>query len=407
MQILRLAFNTILRARHRTWVTIFAMAFAGAIMIFYACLLQGWLSAMERNGVDMEMGEIQIHAPGYRDDPDLYTALPDADAMVRRASTAGFVAAARLRGSGLAAADENSAGVSINGIDPGREKRVTRLYGHVDTGDWLSKKDDKGVVIGYRLARILNVRPGDELVLIGQAADGSMANDLFRVRGVLKSVSQGLDRGGLFMTADAFRDFFVFPKGAHEIVLKRTNRSVTLQEAVNRLQTLFPGLDVQNWRQLQPTLSRLLDLSNVSLVILLMITYAAVGILTLNAMLMGVFERIPEFGVMKALGFSGGRLFALICIETLMQVSIGAALALITGLPISLYFAGHPIDFSMFIRESSTIAGIAFEPLWYCDVTPGSVLMPVLLLYCAALTAIIYPAIKAAMIRPVQAIRHR
>ncbi|NOX79758.1 MAG: ABC transporter permease [Deltaproteobacteria bacterium] len=407
MQLLHLALKNVLRSRHRTWVTIAAMAFAGCIMIFYASLLQGWLRSMERNAVDMETGELQIHAPGFRQDPDLYNVIVDAKGVIKRASAAGFICAGRLLGSGLAAADENSTGVSIMGIDPGADDLVTRLHAHVQAGRWLSRKENNGVVIGSKLATILAVRPGSELVLVSQAADGSMANDLYTVRGVLQSVSREVDRGGLFMTAAAFRAFFVLPAGVHEIVLRRALRSESLTAATGRLRALFPNLEVKNWRQLQPTLARLLDLSNVSLVILLLITYAAVGMLTLNAMLMGVFERIPEFGVMKALGFSGSRLFGLIVLETVIQVAIGAALALVTGVPLALYFSVHPLDFSFLLRGSSTIAGIAFEPRWYCEVTGHSVLLPVLFLFGAALTAILYPAVKAAMIRPVAAIHHR
>ena len=406
MLVLNLAFKNVLRYRHRTWVTITAMAFAGCIMIFYACLLQGWLRAMETNAISMEMGEIQIHAPGYRFDPDLYNVIPDASRVLAQAEAAGFMGSARLLGSGLAAAHENSTGVSIRGIDPGPEKRVVHLHNHIRYGSWPVPGEEGTVVIGQQLATILDVRPGSEIVLISQAADGSMANDLFTVRGILKSVGQGVDRAGLFMTARDFRDFFVMDKGVHEIVLKRVDFTFPLDEATSTLAELFPELEVRNWRQLQPTLAKLLDLSDVSLIIMLLITYAAVGMLTMNAMLMGVFERIPVFGVMKAVGFSGGRLFRLIVYETLIQVSIASVIAVGAGLPLSYYFERNPIDFSFLLKSSSTIAGIAFEPQWYCQVTTGSVLMPVLFLYCVALAAICYPALKAAMISPVNAIHH-
>lgn len=404
--IVKLAFKNVMRYRHRTWVTVSAMAFAGGIMIFYASLLQGWLRAMETNAIAMEMGEIQIHAPGYRLDPDLYNLLDDSPAIAERASAAGFSGSARLLGSGLAAAHENSTGVSIRGIDLMAEARVVRLHKHIRYGEWLTPDTVRGVVLGYQLATILDVRPGDELVLIGQAADGSMANDLFTVTGILKSVGQGTDRAGLFMNTRDFRDFFVLPAGMHEIVLKRIDYTIPLDAATAILVDLFPDLDVENWRQLQPTLARLIDLSDVSLIIMLLITYAAVGMLTMNAMLMGVFERIPVFGVMKAVGFPGGKLFGLIVCETLIQVSVASLLAVAVGLPLSLHFERTPIDFSFLLQESSTIAGVAFEPQWYCQVTGSSVLLPVLFLYCVALIAICYPALKASMISPVEAIHH-
>lgn len=407
MQLLSLALKNVLRYRHRTWVTVLAMAFAGGIMIFYASLVAGWLGAMETNAVSMEMGEMQIHARGYRTDPDLYTVVPEYRSVVNQAGSLGLIATARLLGGGLAAAHENSTGVSIRGIDPETEKQVVLLQNHVSSGNWLTATGAKQVVLGYQLAKILDVQPGSEIVLVGQAADGSMANDLFIVQGVLKSVGQGIDRGGLIMGAQDFRQFFSLPQGVHEIVLKRADNTLTLEQATGALETAFPGLEVKSWRQLQPTLARLLDLSDVSMIIMLMITYAAVGMLTMNAMLMGVFERIPVFGVMKAIGFSGVKLFLLIVCETLVLVSMASVLACAFGAPLSFFFEEHPLDFSFLLPESSTIAGVAFEPLWYCVVTPNSILMPVLFLYIVALSSILYPAWKAARISPVDAIHHR
>lgn len=407
MQLLSLAIKNVLRYRHRTWVTVLAMAFAGGIMILYASLVEGWLGAMETNAISMEMGEIQIHAKGYRNDPDIYTVIPAYQAVINQAEKIGLVATPRLLGGGLAAAHENSTGVSIRGVDPESEKEVVLLQNHVFSGTWLTETNSKQVILGYQLAKILDVQPGSEIVLVGQAADGSMANDLFYVQGVLKSVGQGLDRGGLIMGDEDFREFFALPEGTHEIVLKRTDNALPLATVVEELEEMFPELEALSWRDLQPTLARLLDLSDVSMIIMLMITYAAVGMLTMNAMLMGVFERIPVFGVMKAVGFSGLRLFILIFCETFVLCTMASLLAFALGTPLSYYFEEHPIDFSFLLSESSTIAGIAFEPQWYCVVTPNSIIMPVLFLYIVSLVSILYPAWKAARISPVEAIHHR
>lgn len=407
MLVLRLAVKSIRRASQRTWVTILAMAFAGAIMIFYASLLQGWLHAMETNAVAMEMGEFQIHAQGFRADPELYTLIPDPAAAVARAEAAGFAAAPRLLGGGLSAAGDNSAGVAVRGIDPAAEAKTVHLQRHLLRGSWLAVDARREVVLGRQLAVILDVRTGDELVLVAQAADGSMANELYVVRGILKSVGQGIDRAGLFMLAADFREFFSLPQGAHQLVLRRQDQELPLGEAAASLAAAFPELEVMSWRQLQPTLARLLDLSDVSLAIMLLITYAAVGMLTMNAMLMGVFERIPQFGVMKAMGFSGPRLFALIFCETLVQLSLAAGLALSAGVPLAAYFARHPLDFSFLLTQSATIAGVAFEPLWYCRLTPAAILQPIVFLYGVGFAAICYPALKAALLVPVRAIHHR
>ncbi|MFA7382183.1 MAG: FtsX-like permease family protein [Desulfurivibrionaceae bacterium] len=407
MLIVSFAFRNFNRARTRTRITVAAMAFACAIMIFYASLLEGWLAGMEKNAVGMDLGEFQVHARGYRADPDLYKRIAGEEEVLAQLDRAGFVAAPRLYASGLAAAGNASSGIELRGVDLLREPLVTDIHQHVWQGQWLAEDDPAGVVVGRKLARILGLKLGDEVVVVAQAADGSMANELFRVRGILKSVSEGVDRGGFFLAAAAFRRLMLVPQGVQQIVVKRRQASEDLTRATGRLARLLPCYEVRNWRQLQPVLARLFEMSDVSLVIMLLITYAAVGILTLNALLMSVFERIPEFGVMKALGFSPWGLFAMIVVESMLQVTVAVFLALAAGLPLSFYFAIHPIDFSSFVQSSSTIAGVALDAKWYCVVTVNSVVLPVIFLYLVAGLAILYPALKAAMLKPLAAIYHR
>ena len=407
MDVLSIALRNVIRSRHRSLVTISAMAFAGFIMIFYATLLEGLLHTTEQNAVGMEIGELQIHAPGYRDDPDLYNRINNVESLIERIENVGFNASPRLYGFGLAAAGISSSGVRLRGVDLDRESLITKIHQHLLTGSWLDRQDPTGVVIGRKLAKTLGVKVGDEVLYVSQAADGSLANDLFRVRGILKSVSDSIDRSGFFMSAQAFRDLMVIPQGVHEIVVLRRDPGLDLDSVTDGLAALLPDFEVMNWRQLFPVLARVVDLSEISLMILLLITYAAVGILTLNAMLMGVFERIHEFGIMKAIGVSPWRIFSLILGETLVQVSVAVIVALLTAMPLSFYFETHPLDFSGLAKTSSSIAGVAIDTLWYCRVTADSVLTPVIYLYAIAFIAILYPATKAAVIRPIKAIYHR
>jgi ABC-type lipoprotein release transport system permease subunit len=407
MNIFAFAFRNVIRSRQRAWVTIGAMAFAGAIMIFYAALLEGMLRATEKNAVGMELGEFQIHAPGFRNDPDLYKRIENEAELLDKLEKEGYRAAPRLLGVGLVAVGVSSAGVVLRGVDIARESSVTELHRHLLAGLWLDEADPNGVVIGRKLARTLDTGLGGELVLVGQAADGSMANDLYTVRGILKSVGDGIDRGGFFMTATAFREVMVLPSGVHEIVVRGDKRETDIGEQTGRLAAMAPDIEVKNWRDLQPVLARIVDMSRVSLIIMLMITYVAVGILTLNGMLMSVFERIREFGVMKALGVSPWNVFALIVVEAMLQVTTAAILAMAAAVPLSLYCQTHPLDLSGLAKTSSTIAGIAIDPFWYSKVTFDSIALPVLFLYLTAVLAILYPAGKAALIRPVRAIHHR
>jgi ABC-type lipoprotein release transport system permease subunit len=209
------------------------------------------------------------------------------------------------------------------------------------------------------------------------------------------------------MVEQAFRSLMVLPEGVHEIAVRDADEDIDLERRTQELAGLAPGLEVMNWRQLQPVVARILDISRFSLLLMLFITYTAVGILTLNSMLMGVFERIHEFGIIKALGVPPWQIFTLISLETVIQVVIAAALALVTAVPLSIYCQTHPVDLTSLASTSASIAGIALDPLWYSRVTVGSVVSPVLVLLIVSLIAIIYPAAKASLIRPLQAIHHR
>jgi ABC-type lipoprotein release transport system permease subunit len=407
MNIFKSAFRNIWRTRHRSGVIISAMAFAGFIMIFYATLMEGLLHTTEKNAIAMDTGQFQVHTPGYRDDPDLYKRIENEKELLAAIDAKGYKASPRLYGYGLAAAGASSAGVMLRGVSIAQEKEVTEINRHLLEGSWLSDIDPAGVVIGRRLARVLGVKTGSEVVIVGQAADGSMANELYLVRGILKSVGEMIDRGGFFMVDRAFRELMVLPSGVHEIAIRHPGENNDLESGTEILAAIMPGLEVMNWRQLQPVLARILDMSKFSLLLMLIITYTAVGILTLNSMLMGVFERIHEFGIIKALGVPPWQIFSLITVETVIQTLLASVLALVTAVPLSLYCQTHPLDLTSLASTSASIAGIALDPLWYCRVTFESVFNPVLVLFIVSLIAIIYPACKAALIMPLQAIHHR
>ena len=382
------------------------MAFAGMIMILYAALLEGLLLSMERNVVAMNLGEIQIHPLGYRTDPDLYKRIEDPSKLLDELENRNLFASSRLYGFGLAASDSSSSGVRLRGVDLRNESDVTQIHRHVMRGSWLDESDQNGVVLGRKLARSLNVTLGEELVVVSQATDGSIANDLFRVRGILKAVDEEMDRAGFFMLDETFRTLMVLPNGVHEIAILRKDRTEDLQEVVRRIQQMTPGYSVMQWRGLKPVLARALDLSDASLVIMLLIAYTAVAMVILNAMLMTVFERIREFGVMKALGVTPYQVAAVIFLEAMIQTAVAGVLAIALGWPVSLFFETHGINLSP--QESAgTIAGVALDPTLYSLVTPVVILKPVVFLFGISILAVIYPAIKAAVIRPVEAIHYR
>ena len=399
-----MAWRNIGRNRRRTVVTVGAMAFGLYAMVIWFGMLQGMLNDMEATVVEVELGDLQIHAPTYLDDPSLYTDIDDVDALLSRLEAAGFRASARLVGAGLAAAHDSAAGASLRGIDVQGNAGVSVISTRLAEGAWLDDDDPAGVVVGRRLARTLDLAVGDELVVLSQTTDGAIANDLYAVRGILDSVSDGIDRSAVFLTDAAFRELFVMPTGAHEIVLRKPD-DLELTAALEAAQVLAPDLDTQSWRSLVPTLATYLDSARQMMGIVSAIIYIVIAILILNAMLMAVFERIREFGVLKALGVEPRQVLSLIFVESALQTGLALAIGLALSLPTLWYLVEYGIDTGALGGVS--VIGATFATVWQAAVSPATFVTPSMTLILLVLLAVIYPALKAARISPVEAMRHQ
>lgn len=398
-----MAWRNVFRNSRRSFVTVSAMALALLVLILYSGLVEGYLEGMERNVLDLEVGDLQIFAEEYRTDPSIYNRIEDPGALLARLDEAGLPAAARLLAFGLVAANEASSGASFRGIDIARDGQISDIANQLDRGQWLDPSQPKGVVIGRRLARALEVDIGGELLALTQSADGSMAYELFIVRGVLLGISDAIDRSGIFMTEATFRELITLPEGAHQIIVRRP-KDVDLESLREQVEGLAIGLDVKTWRQLMPTIASMLDAGRSAMVMMGVIIYLAIAILILNAMLMAVFERIRELGVLKALGFGPLSLLGLILIESGVQTGFAVIIGLALGIPGTFYLAHVGIDMGMLAGTS--IMGIAMDPIWHAAIHPRVFITPVVMLVGIVFLAVIYPAGKAALIQPASAMRY-
>ncbi len=401
--LLRMAWRNLWRNPRRSVVTTLAMTLALWVMVLYSGLIEGYWRGMERGVVDLEFGDVQIHARGYLESPSLYKTIPDPDAVLARLDALGYPASARLLGGGLAAAGDQSVGVSLRGVDAARDARVCRISDAVATGSWLDPSDPHAVVIGRRLAQALGVGAGDDLVVVTQGADGSLANDLYQVRGVLKTVADGTDRTAVFMNAAAFRQLFVLPRGAHQIMVRRPD-DVPLATAGAVVRGVAGDLDTRTWAELLPVVAGMLESTRSMAFVVFATVYLAVAILVLNAMLMAVFERIRELGVLKALGVGPLRVLALMLLESALQTGIAVLVGMGLALPAAYYLSEYGIDAGKLAGVS--LAGHAMPATWYGVYSRESLSGPLVMLLVMVLLGVLYPAVKAAWIRPVSAMRH-
>lgn len=406
MHSLTLAWRNVWRNSRRTLAAVAATSLGLFAMIVYSGLVEGYLDRMERQVLDVEMGDIQIHHAEYRNSPSLYDRIEEPQVLLSELDEAGLPAAPRLLGSGLGAAGDNSAGVSLIGIDVERDATVSKIDERVAEGQWLDPAAPGEVVIGRRLARILGLEVGGELIVLSQGADGSMANDLYVVRGILQGITDGVDRSGVYMVEDAFRELMVVPEGVHQVVVRRPP-TAELEPTAQIVRELVPEqLEAKTWRELKPTLASMLDSASGAMVMMFLIVYAAIAIVILNAMLMAVFERVREFGVLKAIGVSPGGVLRLIYLETLLQTVLAVIIGVALAIPANYYLSTTGIDLSGSM-EGLTVMGSTMDSIWLSQVTLQTYTGPIIALLFIVAIAVTYPALKAAFIKPVTAMRHQ
>ncbi len=177
-----------------------------------------------------------------------------------------------------------------------------------------------------------------------------------------------------------------------------------LEAAAAELREIASGADARSWRELLPTIASYLDSARAAIQIVFFVVYIAIGILILNAMLMAVFERIREFGVLKALGVEPRQVMAMIFLESGIQTALALAAGVLLSIPGLWYLIRFGID--MGSLAGAPVMGLAMSSVMYALVTPLTYAGPILVLLVIVFAAVLYPAFKAATIAPVDAMRY-
>jgi ABC-type lipoprotein release transport system permease subunit len=404
LQALRLGWRNLWRNKGRTAITLGAISLATAILVITDALLKGMVVHMVRNATDLVVGEAQAHAPGYLKDRSLYKEVEEASDVLERSLEAGVAAAPRRYGYGLVALGTKSAGAMFWGVSPVLEQEVSDLAEHLQTGSFVGQAGERRMVLGRKLARSLHAQLGSEVVVVVQAADGSLGNELFVVGGILEAVGENLDRSGALIHERDFDELFVTGGRVHEIAFNTRGR-MPLVDLEALLEEVAPRAEIKSWRELLPIVSDMANMIGGVIWILGGIFFLAAGLGVLNTLLMAGHERVPEFGVLKAIGTSPVRIIGDVAAEACVLGCLGTSIGGILGAVGGRLFETRGIDTSALAGAEVSIGGVVWDPVWRAVLTPESVVLPVILMWVVCLVASLYPAAIAARLDPVQAMR--
>jgi len=411
MLILRLGWRNLWRNRRRSFLTVASIAAAFAILVVLVGLVDGIAQQLVVNGTRTLLGHVQLHAAAYLPGRVLHDTIGGAAGtdvatlMARIDEHSGGHSAPRVYGFALLSTGPRSAGAQLIGVDPAREARVTTLQNAIVEGS-LATLPQGQIVIGQILADELTARLGSEIAVVTQAADGTMGNELYTVSGIVRTGMIAVDRSLALLHIDDLQALLALPAGRiHEVALhiELVETAASVAEGLTRVVTTPSDLRFDPWQTLAPQISEYLTLTRSSNWMLLLIvgTFAAFGVL--NTMLMAVFERTHEIGVLAALGLRPRQILATIVVESVGLAIVGLAGGLLLGAAGIGYFATYGWDLGRW-TDGVTMAGVLFDPVlratWDWDATANSALV----LAAVTIVAGLIPAVRAARMRPVEAL---
>ncbi|HEV8323515.1 MAG TPA: FtsX-like permease family protein [Myxococcota bacterium] len=339
---LRIAWRNLGRNRKRTALALTAIGVAQTALLLMDGLIQGYSDAMLDTVTGPMIGHVQVHVPKYREERGLDEVVPNLAAVLAavRADPDVARAAPRVYAPALVARDVDAVAAVMIGVDPALEADASGVLGSSSAATAVGTSASGAVpvlggrraLVGKILARDLGIAPGAKIAIVGQGADGSIANDLFVVAGVVSSPVDLVNRLGVVVSLADAQSFLALGDEAHEIVVhaKVPDRAGALAARLAASPALA-GLEVLDWRALVPELASVLDISTASTFIILFLVFIASAAGVANTMLMATFERAHELGMLLALGCTPGRIVRTILLESLMLGVLGVALGSIAG----------------------------------------------------------------------------
>ena len=406
MKTIKLSWRNLWRNPTRTNVTISAVALCIAILIIFQSMIVGLIEKAVFNTTNLIIGEVQIHANDYLNDRSIYKSLKNREKIksIAKKNNIGFVE--RSYGFGLISSGTKSAGTQFWGVNPRSEIQHFNFVKHMDEGNFLTNSSLNKIVLGKKLALSLAAKVGSELVVFVQGADGSLGNELFYVSGILKNVADNIDRGAAIILKSDFDILFSSNDLIHEIALN-SKGNFEPEEIQDLMSAELKDVEIDTWKQLMPTISLMTEKMSVFMRTLFSLIFTiAAGLGIMNTMIMSTYDRMKEFGIIRAIGATPWRIIKQVSLEAFILTVIASIIGTIVGLSAALYFQKYGFDVSGG-QGNLSFGGVVMDPIWKASVSLEIVLLPITLMILICVISSLYPASIAARIKPVEAIHYK
>jgi ABC-type lipoprotein release transport system permease subunit len=405
--IAKIAFRNLARHKRRTLITICSIAFGLAVILWLQSILKASTENVINSVTKTHIGHIQVYQEKYFKDRDLKSTFPSPLATVQAVLPPEAKVTERVNLPALVSSGEQSLPVLLVGVRPELEKNFTVIASYLKEGAYLDPDEDcstRQAVVGKALATNLGVGVGNKIVVLANAADGTMGNELLRVKGIFDSGAADFEKSMLFTTESCARKIGVL-EGVHELAVRLPRSEGDLLLAAKIQAALGQGLSVKTWREVMPRINSIVHYNDSSFVLVSVMLFTVITLGIVNNVMVSVFERTKEFGVMLALGTSPAQVVLMVLLETIFMGLVASLLGILIGAAVVAYHQRFGFDLGIFFGKSLSVGEFEIDLLLHPKLEIWSFVRPLWITMSFVVLAAIYPAVLAARLKPVEAMR--
>jgi len=398
---LRLAWRNIWRHRRRTIILISSISVTLGMMMMFDGLIEGFQDAIYTNAIRVLGGNIQVHAEGYSDKVEQMPLIPlkDEDRIVQAAMAQPEVVTAvkRIITGGMATNHEGAFAVTILGIEPDNEMDFSLVPGNTNEGRFIKADDGDSIVIGKGLAIAMDVKPGDQITLVGKGTHEQMRKRTMTIVGTYDLGMRDVEKQTVYISLAEAQDLYGLTGQITEVAIA-IKQIGSEQDVISRLKKTIAGAEINSWQTNYPDLNSAITTKTGVMSIFSVILLVIAGIGIMNLLLMAVFERTREIGILGALGLKPRQISILFLLEGAMMGLVGAAVGVVFGLIVNSILGRVGFDYSQFTsltEYTALISGRVYSSLGLMKL-PGHLVTVVII----SILASFYPAYEASLNDP-------
>ena len=402
--LVKLAWRNIFRNKRRTLIAGTAIGIGLTALIFLDAFMIGTQEIMIRTATASFLGDAQIHQEGFRDEQEASLTIQALDEVTANLAEEAIVQhwTQRVLVSGMITSPANVSAINLVGVHPSTEKFLSLIDEAITEGVYFEGDNSRDILIGAKLAEILEVELGDRVVVtVAQAETGELSQEMFRVSGIYYFADEGMNSGMAFVRIQKAQEMLAIGKDVHEIAIKFTAIAYAQDSTLPFWDTYSRhGNEALSWTELMSQLTIVLEMTKYSKYIMGIILFGVVVFGIINTLFMSLYERMFEFGVLRAVGTRPFGMARVVLFEAGALAIVSIILGTILGFLLTALLAYTGIDYTgiemmgvtmqEFIRPVMTIEQFIIYPIW---------------VFVFTLIAGLYPARYVAKMAPVDAMR--